>query len=1201
MILSGVMILGLCQIANGQSNINTTSDFEKDPPKYQKIGRGETKIENGVLKTKEAYAAIGEDGWTDYEVSFRARTSEKENQVQIWAGFRASGRSDRYILGLRGGIQNDLYLARLGYMGTDDHLALRHLDFPLVVGKWYDIKVQVAGNRIRVFLNNEAQPRIDVKDKFSGFSPKGKVILGGSWIANEFDDHSIRSLDKAAFGNNLAVAEYAIAKVNKNKKREQERAAYKSVGIKYTGSGRTQISLNGNWLFKPDYEVKDESELLLPNTDDSKWHVMSVPNFWNRNREWLHGERYNTESKGVADNYFQKEIERCESYTFDYKKTAIGYYRHWIELPANIKDKNLELSFDAVSKVADVYVNGKKLANHIGMFGEFKVDASKELKPGKNLIVVKVTRDYVKDIKDADKVTDVAVTVPVTNKMLKDLAHGFYGFDPAGIWQPVSLIISDKLRVTDVFIKPTLEGAAFDVKVKNNAAEKKVFSLKTAINGQGFKEELYNRESLKTVALNPGEEKTLTYHISGLKPKLWTPATPNLYNFIFTLADGKGELDRKEISSGFRTFEVKGVFFYLNGKQYWLRGGNHTPMSLAPNDTLLANKFSELMRQGNIAITRTHTAPYSETWMTASDKYGIGVSYEGQWPWLMIKESMPDQNLIDLWKDEYIDLIKKYRNHPSLLLWTVNNEMKFYDNDSDFERAKLKMKIISDLVKRMREVDPTRPVVFDSNYRRNERKFGKDFFKDIDDGDIDDQHWYVNWYHGSVFSEFNGQWQKLFKNEGRPLISQEFSTGYPSETGHPTRFYTYVHQNPAAMVGNYAYEYADPKYFLQTQSFITRESAEAVRRTNEKGAGVLHFAALTWFKNVYQHDKLATHVTYDLMKKALQPVLVSAELWGRSFYAGEKLPARIFVVNDSEDARALAKTELVWSIQQEKTVLATGKELIEGIPYYGRKWIEPNIQIPAKLATNRIDAKLVLKLLEGGKVVSENDYDITIANKPWLNTDALKGKKVALVNANQKIAQVLDYQGLKYISSATFEEAIKSKPDVIVYTDLSQQNTEALRSQITNYVKQGGKLLLLDADKAAASLFPRHIRGAVQENGEIINLEIPESPVFNGIEPMDIRYFNNNKREIPLVSKAFYQVNISPEIEALAVFTKIHGYLNGEIDERKKTLDGWRGYPIVKIKDSKGSAILSEVLLDKGNTDPIAGKLLVNMLIDLLK
>jgi beta-galactosidase len=1176
--------------------------FDQLQSGHEITGRGVVKVEQGVLKSKDAYASFGDINMKNYEFSFRARTPEKEKEVQIWSGFRASGRNDRYILGLRGGIQNDLYLARLGYMGTDDHLALRHLDFPLLPGQWYDIKVQVVNDRIKVFVNKQELPWIDIKDPYTEFSPKGKVTLGGSWIETEFDDLQIKALNTDYFSDNT-VKEYAVKTVDKNLKRQTQRAAYTPIVVKNIVGSRSIVSLNGNWLFSPGYQSENTSEAILPEASDKDWHVMNVPEFWNPNREWLHGERYNTASKGVSDNYYQKEIERCEGYTFDYKKTDIAYYRQWIELPENIKGKYLELTFDAVSKVGEVFINGKRASDpHIGMFGEFKVNASAFLKPGKNLIVVKVSRDYVKDIKNADVVTDVAVTVPVTNKMLKDLAHGFYNDDPAGIWQPVALVITDPLRITDVFIKPKLTGADIEVTVKNNSDQQQSFNIASIIGKDKSKKKLYTATDLKAVSLKAGEEKTFHYSITNLKPLLWTPAKPNLYDFSFILYASGNELDRQNIQSGFRTFEAKGDFLYLNGKQYWLRGGNHTPMSLAPNDAALANAFNKLMHDGNIAITRTHTAPYNELWLASSDQNGVGVSYEGGWPWLMIRNSMPDQKLIELWKNEFYDLMKKYRNHPSLLFWTVNNEMKFYDNDPDFEQAKLKMGIISDVVKHMREVDPTRPICFDSNYTRNEKKFGKEFFTKIDDGDIDDHHWYINWYHGSIFSEFNGEWQSKFKNPGRPLISQEFSTGYASETGHPTRYYTYVHQNPASLIGNYAYEYANPEYFLKAQTFITKESAEAIRRTNENAAGILHFATLTWFKNIYDAEKIAPHPSYLSMKKALQPVLVSAELWGRHFYAGSALPVRIYVVNDNENCNDLSGTELHWSLVEESgKTIASGKETIGAVPYYGRKWIAPVITIPNELPSDKVQGKLMLKLLEKGKVISENDYDLVLSNSKWLDVASVNNKNIQIVDKNNQIYSLADAIGLSYKKAATIENAISQEPAVLILSALNSSNTTTVEvKQIQNFLDKGGKLLLLNSSNIAGLVFPSQVRGVIEDNGEIFSMDIPESGVFNGLEPLDTRYFNNNKRENPIVLKSVYQVNKDADgLQALASFTKVHGYLEGDIHERTKILDAIKGFPILKI-NSKGGAILSEVLLEKGTTDPVAAKLFVNMIKDLL-
>ncbi|MDP4289943.1 MAG: glycoside hydrolase family 2 TIM barrel-domain containing protein [Bacteroidota bacterium] len=1193
---------------SAQSNFKIEENFEKLYPKCEKIGNGICKIDKGILITRNAYACYGEQNWSNYEIKFSARTPATEKQVEIWAGFRAANRDDRYVIALKGGIQNDLYLDRLGYMGTDDFLALRHLDFKLLPGKFYNFRIQVNGSRIRIFLNHENLPRIDIVDKYSAIAPTGKITLGGCWIENDFKDLSINSLGENALSN-VAQEEYAPVTVNKEKRRQDERAAYQPFKIGNIANGRTDISLNSKWLFAPGYEIKNDKDAYLPTENDSKWHVLSVPNFWNPDKIWLFGERYGTATKGTSDSYNQKEIERCTNYTFDYKKTSIGWYRQWIELPKTLEGKHVDLCFDAVSKIAQVWINGQEAGGNIGMFGAFKIDATGLLKPGKNLVAVKVYRDYVNEIENADKIVGVAFSEEVTQKMLKDLPHGFYGDDPAGIWQPVSLVITNPLKIENVLIKPGLTGAAFNVTIKNYSNLVQDFSLITDIVPSSSKIPLYKETSLKSIRLNPGEQRELAFQINGLKPKLWSPATPNLYNFNFILQakDGNNELDRKVICSGFKTFEVKGDYFYLNGKPYWLRGANQTAMPLEPNDSALADRFCKLMHDGNIAVTRTHTAPYSEVWMKASDKNGVGISFEGTWPWLMIGDSpIPDAKLLQIWKDEFLGLIQKYRNHPSLMMWTINNEMNFYYSDPDIERAKKKMEIISDVVKQIRMIDPTHPICFASNYSRKEvqKRFGEEFMKNIDDGDMDDIHKYPNWYNESIFAEFTGEFQEKSKFPGRPLISQEMSTGYPDETGHPTRFYAYVHQTPASLVGKYAYAYNDPKYFLQTQSFITKELAEALRRSNEQAAGILHFSLATWFKDLYLPKSITPFSTYYGMKKALAPVLVSAELWGRHFYAGEQLPGRICIVNDKEDGCDLSNTSLEWQLLgQNNKIIASGKEDIPQIKFAERKWVNLQIAVPGNLSPKKAYGKLMLKFSEKGQPISENEYDLLFATREWAgNNPALANKKIAVLDNSKEITPVLDFLNIKHSAFSSVKELLDQKADVYIMTglDSSKLSTEEA-NKIKSVVNQGGKVLLLNSGELASTLYPRYIRGFIDANPEIVMMDIPESPVFSDIEPLETRYFNNNKSEIPTVCRGAYQINRNTGIEGLASSVKVHGYLQGDIYARSSALDKIKGFPIVKIMENKGIIILSEMELNKGTQDPVAGRLLSNLLVSLIK
>jgi beta-galactosidase len=606
----------------------------------------------------------------------------------------------------------------------------------------------------------------------------------------------------------------------------------------------------------------------------------------------------------------------------------------------------------------------------------------------------------------------------------------------------------------------------------------------------------------------------------------------------------------------------------------------------------MADSFFNLMKRGNIEVTRTHTTPWNELWMNAADRHGIGVSFEGTWPWLMLGASMPDQKLIDLWAEEFLALLKKYRNHPSLLLWTVNNEMKFYDNDPDEARARIKMKIISDVVKQMRKIDPTRPIVFDSNYRRKTKKFGEAFFKNIDDGDIDDIHAYINWYDHSLFNQFKGEFQAANRNEGRPLISQEMSTGYPNnETGHATRFYTLVHQNPASLIGNLGYENADPANFLKVQSFITGELAEALRRSNDKSSGILHFALLTWFRNVYDAKRIEPYPAYYAMQRALSPILVSAELWGRHFYAGGQLPARICIVNDQEDGSALPATELIWKLISDKgDTMASGTTSVPSVPHYGREWITPNIQIPANLPGETVRTRLVLEL-KGAN--ASNEYEILLATKSWSSVKT--SGAIVLVDLNN-IKKVFDHLNIPVTTARSISQAVSMKADLYVFAGITKET-----EQIRDLVKQGKKVLLLGSADAAKKIFPEYISGVLNDKeGDIANLEIPESPVFDGIDPLDLRYFNDNQSGLPAVCTTSLSIHRNSHAQPLASHIRIHGYINGDMEQRSKFMESIKGFPLVQINDN-GVLLISTLMLEKAVTDPVAGRLLSNMVSSLLK
>jgi beta-galactosidase len=112
-------------------------------------------------------------------------------------------------------------------------------------------------------------------------------------------------------------------------------------------------------------------------------------------------------------------------------------------------------------------------------------------------------------------------------------------------------------------------------------------------------------------------------------------------------------------------------------------------------------------------------------------------------------------------------------------------------------------------------------------------------------------------------------------------------------------------------------------------------------------------------------------------------------------------------------------------------------------------------------------------------------------------------------------------------------------------------------------------------------------------------MEIPESLVFNGIEPLELRYFNNNKREVPMVCKVALYTIRNEHVVPLASHMKIHAYINGNMESRQKYIESIKGFTILKI-NNRGIALISSMADEKSLTDPIAGKLVSNMVEDLI-
>lgn len=1174
------------------------------------IGRGTTEFSDNSALLKDCFIHSSEKLPEAYQITFTAETPRDAEQVQIWSGFGFHNRDNRYALGLRGGNSNDLYLCRYETLGKDKILALESIDFAISPGESYTFKIIFIKGDIRVYLNDEKQARIIVKDK----SPmlNGTPVLGGGWMPAVYRKFSWKPLTEkeiSTFRNDTLKYSNALTAEEKINLRKKQRASYSAQQITNINPTRTEISLDGNWLFKPGHEVNKESEAFSQKETDTDWHVLEVPQFWNPVRNWLHLQDSGLPhiGSGISDNYREKEENRCNGYTFDYKKTKSGWYRHWIDLPDNISGKTLKLHFDAVSKIAEVYINGQYVGGNVGMFGYFDFDITDYVKPGKNLIAVNVKVRKFEKAADADVNVARAVSVDITNDMLNSLPHGMFGGEEGGIWQPVKLIITNPVHITDFFAQVNMKGGDIHVSCFNPTDSPIQRTIKLDIKKAGLPLSLYKSGSGKSFQIPAGDTVTYTYKLPELHPQLWSPETPHLYNLDIQLLNGHKPEDSKNMDIGFREFEVRGNRFYLNGSPYWLRGANHPPCGIAPNDSLLANNFFKLMHDGNQIATRSHASPFTQTWMDAADRQGVAVSYEGTWPWFLI-DRMPDKELINIWRDEFIKLVKRYRNHPSLFVWTINNEMSFtmfYHGLSE-ERRVENWKIISDVIKEIRKLHPGTPISGDSGYNRVQEDYEKVLKPHgIDDGDTDDRHVYFNWYNRDFFQIYNGEFGKRIywspgANPDRPYFGQEVSTGYTNnDVGHFCRKYIYKHYVPHAYYGDWAWEDHDPSLGLKRHAFMTKELAEVIRRTSPESSGLLLFANVCWYQNVFDAEKIKPYPIHDAMSFAYQPVLPSLELFGRNYFAGSSFTPRFYIVNDAVDGKALNNCNLEWMIVHDNQILAQGNQPLPEIAHDSKYLDSLQIKFPTNLPADKINCQIEIVLKTRGKFFARNTYDIILSKPEWTTLpDHLQGKKIGLFDITGDTKAVFEKLGIEYIELEDLTQIRRIELDALVVANLDTGEEVPYNwEDVKNMPAKGVPTLLVHPGKHLQWLFWWHVDEVYERKGRVVHMKVPEHPAFNEIDPFDLAWWQQEGRTRPRACRRSYRFKKEDGVTPLATYLRPHVYISKPEEELKEM----NGVPLAEMDIKGGKLIASELELNSGVKDPVAAKVFVNILSYLLE
>ena len=399
-----------------------------------------------------------------------------------------------------------------------------------------------------------------------------------------------------------------------------------------------------------------DNSVFAVDFDDAAWRDVTVPHDWGIEGDFAE-ENDMTYSMIVQDGMTKAEPQTGRTGALPI--VGEGVYRTWVELD---KIENVFLELDGVMRESNVYVNGTKVGScHFGYLS-YEVDITNYVKPGKNLIAIH------------------AIVYPDSSRWYS--GGGLYR-NLRLVTKPKSYIKYNGVWVRQVYVDPKL--AIFDVSV--DAVGTKGFSAKiTAPNGE--------------VTEASTADNLLTYHSEN--PMLWDVDAPNLYSAEITVEGG----DSVTVRFGARVTEFTKDGFFLNGKHTKLNGVcmHHDMGSIgaAVNKSALLRQLEIMKGMGVNALRTSHNPPAPEL-LDLCDELGILVMDEFFDEWGIKKvENGYSKHFHENALDDAENIILRDRNHPSIIMWSIGNEIcEQWEKDG--------WKIARMLADKTKELDPTRP------------------------------------------------------------------------------------------------------------------------------------------------------------------------------------------------------------------------------------------------------------------------------------------------------------------------------------------------------------------------------------------------------------------------------------------------------------------------------------------------------------
>ncbi|MBV8674474.1 MAG: beta-galactosidase, partial [Acidobacteriaceae bacterium] len=440
-------------------------------------------------------------------------------------------------------------------------------------------------------------------------------------------------------------------------------------GWKFTfGNGCDPSKDLGFGYGQADFAKTGDFKFAKAGFNDSKWRRLNLPHDWAVELPFVYDDSGEEDNKLLSHGY--KPLGRR------YPETSVGWYRREFEIPQSDLGRRIWVEFDGAMRDVVVFVNGCFIGRNDNGYAPFRFDLTDFLNYGaKNFIVLRVDASF---------------------------GDGWF-YEGAGIYRHVWLTKTDSVHLgkwESVVRSTVTDGSA-------------ALALATIVQNEG-KQAANAKVSWKildasgaTVATAEAPAQSIPVDGSGsytataklAKPAVWSVDEPNLYSAIVTVeADGKVR-DAEHVTFGIRSadFDAERGFF-LNGKPLKIQGTcnhqDHAGVGAAVPDRLQWFRLAVLREMGCNAVRTSHNMPTPE-WVDACDRMGMMMMCETR----QMSSNAEGMQQLEL-------MVKRYRNSPSIIIWSIGNEEWLLQD----KMAEQGAKIGASMVQRCHELDPTRVV-----------------------------------------------------------------------------------------------------------------------------------------------------------------------------------------------------------------------------------------------------------------------------------------------------------------------------------------------------------------------------------------------------------------------------------------------------------------------------------------------------------